>query len=458
MSLHNNLMLSLLHYFRIGRKEEWIMDNEKRKTEKNQIMPFAKGVIVALSFILYPLSFIHSAQAAKYPELTYRYEHHLFSLDPNLYPLWRTTQEVWSFDGSPIRAPRALRVDGDTTPELPPGITRSIESVWNTEAIAKTIDELIGIGFKRPRGEVTIGRTEDGIAFEGVGLLGRSVDAYKAAELTTTALENGITDIHLPVTLQQPVLRITDPALADAGIQEVVAVGESNFAGSPESRQHNIRTGLEKFNGHLIEQGAVFSFNDILGPVNDTTGYLKELVIQGDKTLPDYGGGLCQVSTTAYRGAWEYGFPITKRRNHSFAVQYYSPQGTDATIYPPYTDMQFENDSPGVLLIQTHTEDGKAYFIYYGTKDERSTEIIGPFVWDKRSPPPDKVEYTDDIGLGETRSVGKAVPGMQSAWFRVREPDTEAESIEPVYSFYEARPNFTQIGGYERAPSWLGVD
>ena len=98
----------------------------------------------------------------------------------------------------------------------------------------------------------------------------------------------------------------------------------------------------------------------------------------------------------------------------------------------------------------------KAYFIYYGTKDKREAEVVGPFVWDKRPPPPDRTEYTTDLQPGERKQVGKAVAGMQSAWFRIMQNGDEEEAIEPFYSYYEARPNYTQIGGQPEPPSWLG--
>jgi vancomycin resistance protein YoaR len=185
--------------------------------------------------------------------------------------------------------------------------------------------------------------------------------------------------------------------------------------------------------------------------VNAKAGYLKELVIQGDKTLPDYGGGLCQLGTTFYRGIWEYGFPILARRNHSFAVRYYSPQGTDATIYPPHTDIKFLNDSPGVLLIQTATEGNRAYFILYGTRDARRSEVVGPLTWGFTEPPPDKVEYTTEIPAGTTRKVGERVPGMKAMWWRLTERDGQ-EREESVYSVYEARPHFEQVGVEPTSP------
>ncbi|MCK5017193.1 MAG: VanW family protein, partial [Candidatus Peribacteraceae bacterium] len=226
-----------------------------------------------------------------------------------------------------------------------------------------------------------------------------------------------------------------------------LSIGESNYRGSPYNRMHNIAVGLNKFNGTLIQSGAVFSFNKILGPVSASSGYKQELVIKGDKTLPDYGGGLCQVSTTAYRGMWEYGFPILQRTNHSYSVRYYYPQGTDATIYPPYKDVKFLNDTGAAILLQTYTGEDKAYFIYYGTTDNRKSDVFGPFVWAKTSAPADKIEYTTDIPVDTERKVGERVPGLKAAWFRILKKNGDEESlIEPVYSHYEARPRFTQIG------------
>jgi len=398
-----------------------------------------------------------ASAASFYPELLYRYEHHLMTLNPNDYPLWRKTEEVWRYGNTEIRPAAILRSDGDNPMALPEGVTRSLRTSWNSDAIAATIATRIATIIDRPRGTVSIDKNEEGgIMFDGVGFRGRTVDTAKAAMLTIAALEGNVTDIHLPVREEQPIIHVLHPDLQDRGIAEVIAIGESDFTHSATSRRHNIATGVSKFNGHIIPQGEVFSFNEVLGPVNGETGYLKELVILGDKTLPDYGGGLCQVSTTAYRGVWEYGFPIVQRRNHSFAVQYYAPQGTDATIYPPYTDIKFLNDSPGDLLIQTHVDADKAFFIYYGTKDNRDAEVIGPYVWDKRSPPADRIEYTTDLAPGVKRQVGKAVSGMQTAWFRIVRNRESEEFVEPFYSFYEARPNFTQIGGAPEAPSWLG--
>ncbi|MDD5026704.1 MAG: VanW family protein [Candidatus Peribacteraceae bacterium] len=398
------------------------------------------------ALVFLALFFAAGSAHASSPPITYRYLHHLFTLNPDEFPHWRGVKEEWASNGIPIRALPEFRVDGDDIPPLPLGVVRRIVPGWNRIAIQETLKERIAAVLDRAPGSVVIRRNASGtIVFDGVGLPGRTVDIAFAAELTVTAIEQGMTNIILPIEKLQPALLVEDPALRAEGIRELLAVGESDYNGSPISRRHNIALGLSRFSGILIPQGAEFSFDETLGPVNEYTGYWKELVIQGDKTLPDYGGGLCQVSTTAYRGVWEYGFPILARRNHSFAVRYYAPQGTDATVYPPYTDMRFLNDSPGAVLIQTHFENGFAYFLYYGTHDDRKTQVIGPYTWGHTTPPPDRTEYTTEIPPGTTRKVGERVPGLHAAWYRIVRRG-ENEEIEEVASIYEARPFYLQVG------------
>lgn len=164
------------------------------------------------------------------------------------------------------------------------------------------------------------------------------------------------------------------------GIKELIAEGQSNFRGSPKNRIHNIKVATARFNGLLIKPGEEFSFVQNLGEVDGEHGYAPEMVIKKDKTEPEFGGGICQVSTTAFRAALNSGLEITARRNHAYPVQYYSPQGTDATVYIPRPDLKFKNNTPGYILIQTKIEGTILTFQFYGTNDGRKVEIDGPKV------------------------------------------------------------------------------
>jgi vancomycin resistance protein YoaR len=200
--------------------------------------------------------------------------------------------------------------------------------------------------------------------------------------LEESILSSSSTDILLPVAVTKPT--IGNDAAEELGIRELLGIGETDFSGSPPNRIHNIRVGAARFNGILVKPGEEFSFNALLGPVGPETGYKPELVIKQDKTVPEYGGGLCQVSTTAFRAAVFSGLPITERRNHAYIVRYYNPPGFDATIYPPHPDLRFINDTEGHILIQTSVSGTKLRFEFYGTSDGRNVEIIGPTVYDKR--------------------------------------------------------------------------
>lgn len=378
--------------------------------------------------------------------LTYHYKHFLFTINTAQQHDWESAQEMWTYNGEPVTPPQELRVDGDGTQALPDGFQKTETLAFNKQAVMQTIQTIIGDQLNRDTGKVTISRTSTGVVvFDGVGFPGRSVDISATADLSIAALRDRTTDIILPVSETQPEVVVADPDLQQQGIKELVTIGESDFSRSPNNRRHNIAVGLSKFNGHLIPKDSIFSFDQTLGKVDGTTGYLKELVIKGDLTIPDYGGGLCQVSTTAYRGAWEYGFPIVKRINHSYMVSHYAPQGTDATVYPPNIDMKFKNDSNGALLMQTYAADDKAYFLYYGTKDDRTSDVIGPFVWGQTPPLADRTQPTLDLPPGATKKVGERVPGEHAAWFRTVAVNGKT-ATQGTYSIYEPRPLYYLIG------------
>lgn len=220
---------------------------------------------------------------------------------------------------------------------------------------------------------------------------GQILDLAKTRLLIKTALQEGQEIVTLPIQEQSPSTTLSN--LNNLGIQKLVARGESDFTGSSRSRVHNIEVGASRYRGLIIKPRDEFSFNTYLGPVDAKAGFLPELVIKPEGTVPEFGGGLCQVSSTAFRAAFFGGLPITARRNHSYAVKYYewisedrpSAVGLDATIYPGSQDFKFVNDTPGAILVWTRIEGTRLYFDFYGTPDAREVTVDGPHPYDKRS-------------------------------------------------------------------------
>lgn len=222
-----------------------------------------------------------------------------------------------------------------------------------------------------------------------------TTDMDKAVEIVAQSFRNNEYFINLPVREIPAALSLAKAK--EIGVDTLIGKGESNFTGSPKNRRHNIGVGASKFNGAIIPKGEEFSFLKTLGPVDKSTGYLPELVIKVDKTIPEYGGGMCQVSTTCFRAAINAGLRVTERQNHAYPVQYYSPQGTDATVYIPHPDLKFVNDSPASILVQTKIVGNILTFEFFGKSDGRKVELEGPRTWDKKSDGSMKAEWIQRV-------------------------------------------------------------
>jgi len=296
-------------------------------------------------------------------------------------------------------------------------------------------------------------RINDNLDFSADGII---QDGYTLDIVSTTEkirnnfnLEDYNNEIPLNIIIYKG--QILQPKEINSGIKEIIAIGESTFKGSPNSRKHNIETAMKRFQNVIILPGQVFSFDNQLGPVNDKTGYKKELVIKegGKTTIAEYGGGICQVSTTLFRAALNAGFPIIERRSHSYKVVYYNPDGLDATIYPPNVDLKFKNDTLFPILIQNKLdqENGIARFFIYGTNDGRKIELDGPhrYAFQRR---PDKpiTEYVPSKPKTWKRSK-RGHNGFKTYWIRTITKIDEEPKEEYFYSVYKAIPDKLQIGG-----------
>ena len=213
---------------------------------------------------------------------------------------------------------------------------------------------------------------------------GRRLDiegSFRTIAAQKDLLSRGLYPQRIKLTVREiPPAVGEDSNARDLGIVKLLAEGRSNFAGSPSSRVHNIKVAAARFNGVILAPGEELSFVDLLGPVDASAGYRKELVIINNQTRPEYGGGVCQVSTTLFRAAILAGLEITERRSHSYAVRYYEPIGFDATVYIPKPDLRFRNNTPGHILIQNSIEGTELVFRIYGTDDGRQVEMKGPFI------------------------------------------------------------------------------
>jgi len=321
----------------------------------------------------------------------------------------------------------------------PINIESRIQIEVNADKIAEYLHENLIVDIEIPTSPANLFTDADGnVVIEGKGENGQAVPNERLVRAIALAVNNSITDVPVPVVIDKAELTISDD-LKDMGIKELLATGHSAYYGSPPNRMFNIDYGTAKYNGLLIAPGEEFSFNTLLGPVDAGSGFKPEKVIKKDKLELEYGGGICQVSTTMYRAVLQAGLPITARKPHSWKVSYYGQSmghGLDATIYPGVSDLKFINDTPGHLLVQAYTEGAEDYFKLYGTHDGRITELEGPigggltYRWNRH------LTKNGETSVEEIWSKYRPIPPPEP----VEKPDTVAQvpetpQVAPEFSF-----------------------
>jgi vancomycin resistance protein YoaR len=231
---------------------------------------------------------------------------------------------------------------------------------------------------------------------------GFQVDIEQTVEAVRTILltsHDETVTLDAPGTLLEATTKGSD--IERLGIKDLIAEGSTNFSGSPKNRIFNINRSLQQFQGVLIAPGEEFSFVNYLGPVDEESGYLPELVIKNNRTEPEFGGGICQVSSTVFRTAIFAGLKITARRNHAYPISYYRPYGMDATIYIPNPDLRFINNTPGHIFLQSSISGTKLTFQMYGTRDGRQVAVDGPHILESNPDGSMRTIFTQEVSNAE---------------------------------------------------------
>jgi len=220
---------------------------------------------------------------------------------------------------------------------------------------------------------VTLSLNNNWVSFSGRPTTGHyQIDQPKLQILLNKALQNGDRYVRVPAEKAFAPVAASEE-LKDRGIEDVIAIGRSNFRGS---------------------------------------------------------------SPTVFRAAFSAGLPIVDRRNHSYAVPYYKPHGLDATIYLGGQDFRFSNDTPGDMAMQAFVSGSDLYFVFYGQKDGRRVAVEGPFISDYRKAPAPNIIPTDELPVGEMVEAAPAHDGFASQWIRRVWKPGEGPTEEILKSYY----------------------
>jgi vancomycin resistance protein YoaR len=288
------------------------------------------------------------------------------------------------------------------------------------------------------------------------GKPGLRLDEEQASAVIAAAIAGDNRVLVLPVREVAP--QVTEANLHELGINELVSVGRSDFTGSADYRIKNIGVGMNILNGILIAPGEEFSFNENIGSIDARNGFVEGYAIIQDRTQLEFGGGICQDSTTLFRAAFWAGLPITERWGHSFYISWYdkyalgphgSGPGMDATIFTGGPDLKFVNDTGHWLLMQStsNPRTGVAEVVFYGTKPNRTVDLQQSIR--KRVPAPAQPKFVADPKqpIGTSRKSDTARGGMTIDVYRIitengvrKQPELFQTNFRPWPNIYVFNP------------------
>src|SRR5262245_44729739 len=252
----------------------------------------------------------------------------------------------------------------------------------------------------------------------------------------------------LAVTTAQP-----ERTTADArtmGITGLVGAYETFYGGVP-NRIHNVQLVARMIDNHFIAPNEEFSFNATTGERSESKGFLEAPVIINGELKTGLGGGVCQVSTTTFNAAYEAGLPITDRTNHALYISHY-PQGRDATVNYPDTDLKFVNDTGHWLWLRTFVSSSSLTVALYGSPQHRRVESeVTPLV--VTGQPPVKRVPDPNLTVGTTALQESGEPSRSTSVRRqVYSSSGKLLYDHTWYSAYSAEPRVIRYGTKNEPP------
>ena len=227
-------------------------------------------------------------------------------------------------------------------------------------------------------------------------------------------------------------------------IKGLVASYQTFYGGEP-NRIHNVQLVSHLVDKHVIAPGETFSFNGTTGARTEDKGFREAPVIINGELKTGLGGGVCQVSTTVFNAAYEAGLPIVSRTNHALYISHY-PQGRDATVNYPDTDLRFTNDTGHWILLRTWVGSSSLTVALYGTPVHRRvvSETSSLVV---TGPPPVRKIKDPTLFVGETEVEEPGSSSLKTSNTRkVYGADGKLLFDTTFYSSYRGEMRVVRVG------------
>ena len=216
----------------------------------------------------------------------------------------------------------------------------------------------------------------------------------------------------IPTKILYPSITTNDIGLE--AFPDLLSEFTTSFTTSNYSRSTNIILAAEHINGTVLMPGDVFSFNDVVGQRTKAAGFKEAPAYFGGKVVQEYGGGICQVSSTLYNAALYSNLEIIDRSNHSFTPSYVKA-GLDATVSWGGPEFKFSNNRNYPIKIVCDTSGKHVNIKIYGLKTENDYTVKLETRYLSRT------EYQKDSNLapGEEKVISNGSNGCKTSTYKI---------------------------------------
>ncbi len=211
------------------------------------------------------------------------------------------------------------------------------------------------------------------------------------------------------------------------------------------NRVKNIALAASRINGYVLEPEAVFSMNKTILDRNKKNGYYTAAAIRNGAYNQEYGGGVCQVSSTLFNAVLMADLEVVERYHHSWPM-HYVPIGRDATIATGEKDFRFKNNTGSNVYIvaRADTEQKTITIELYGVHSDDFAYI--QVVSEQTGTLPkkgDQVQLDESLAPGQRNVQRKSRQGQTSTTYKEYYDET-GSLLRRVLAFEDSYPS---IGG-----------
>ena len=244
--------------------------------------------------------------------------------------------------------------------------------------------------------------------------------------------------------------KVTAEDLKEVLFRDTLAQTSTNLDESNVPRTNNVRLASASINGTILNPGDEFSYNGVVGERTEARGYKPAGAYVNGQVVDEFGGGVCQPSSTLYMAVLRADLEVTERHNHSFTVAY-TPLGEDATVDYGNLDFRFKNDTDYPIKIVAEQTNGQMIMTIIGTKTtdktvKTRTDVLATYT-------PETVEKKDNsMKVGQTRVETTPITGYSTRTYKIITENGETTEEMANSSNYVKRDKVVYVGTIQPTP------